>query len=82
MTFERRTAVVALSADHIARLLDLPTGYRVVAVEADLDPPRVRFLVHSDELPEVLPEVESPFLHTRETVEPCGHHVVTAVAQG
>ena len=58
MTRRRVTAV--LNVEMLAKVLDLPDGFRVVGVEGRLDPPSVLVAVESAELSEVRPDCEAP----------------------
>lgn len=58
MTRRRVTAV--LNVEMLAKVLDLPDGFRVVGVEGRLDPPSVLVAIESPTLPEVPPNQEAP----------------------
>jgi hypothetical protein len=58
-----------VSAEELVRFLDLPAGTHVRAVQASIDPPSVWIVIEHVDLPEVLPDQESPALQSEVVLE-------------
>jgi hypothetical protein len=59
---ERRRAIVLLSDEIIERILDLPDGLRIVAINADFRRMGVEVMVEGDRLDPVAPATMPPTL--------------------
>ena len=58
-----RKAVVYLSHQQVERMLNLPDGVMVSALQSEIDPPRLKVLLVGNPLPEVPEDCESPVVN-------------------
>lgn len=68
----RRVAKIRLNPMEIARMLELPDGFEVIAVQGRWDPVSIEVIVKADSLPESPIDAEAPFAQGWVTVEDGG----------